>query len=336
MHCRYQVVTLEGIESLTNLRRLALCSGIESLEPVAALLQLEELILQDTVISDLTPLSQLRNLKRLEIRGSQISDLTPLAALTKLETLVVANSQVVDIAPLKNLTVLKRLFLYQNKIENIQPLAGLQSLVILNLSDNQIADVMPLANKQELMNLYLARNQVADLRPLVTLPKLMGLDLRCNPAAENGQLQLLENLQWLDVRCTNIINPEVPEECLARCGRADEICLSVNGECLEVDQPPIIEAGCTLLPISPVAKAMGASIYWNSAEKAAEMAYDGKVLTIPINETSARLNGEPIPLFYPTQLRNGRTMIHSRLLIDAFGVRIHFDAENRMVTIDTR
>ncbi|WP_343184372.1 leucine-rich repeat domain-containing protein [Anoxynatronum sibiricum] len=336
MHCRYQVVTLEGIEALHNLRRLALCSGIDSLDPVAKLTQLEELVIQDTAISDLTPLAGLRNLKRLEIRGSQLSDLSPLSDLVRLETLVIANSQVSDLTPLKNLTRLKRLFLYQNQIESIQPLAGLQQLTILNLSNNRIVDLMPLANQQELLNLYLARNQVEDLRPLTTIPKLMGLDLRCNPAAENGQLQLLENLQWLDVRCTSIINPEVPEECQARCGQADEICLYVNGVCLEVDQPPIVEAGCTLLPISPVAKAMGAEIRWNSSEKAAEMIYGEQALTIPINADYARMNGRQIDLFYPTQLRNGRTMIHSRLLIDAFGVRIHFDAENRMVTIDSQ
>jgi Leucine-rich repeat (LRR) protein len=81
MHCRYQVVTLDGIGGLQNLRRLALCSGIESLNPVAPLSKLEELILQDTAITDLTPLAGLGNLKRLEIRGSNVEDLSPLKNL---------------------------------------------------------------------------------------------------------------------------------------------------------------------------------------------------------------------------------------------------------------
>jgi Leucine-rich repeat (LRR) protein len=336
MLCRYQVVTLEGIQALFNLRRLALCSGIDSLGPVSQLYQLEELVIQDTQISDLSALTGLRNLKRLEIRGSQVSDLSPLANLTRLETLIVANSQVEDLKPLSNLTNLKRLFLYNNQIRDIRPLAGLDKLEMLNLSDNQISDVMPLANKQFLLNLYLARNQVSDIRPLTTLPSLIGLDLRCNPAGISGPLEMLENLQWIDVRCTNIVNPEVTEACISQCGRADQICLYVNGVCLEPDQPPIVEAGCTLLPLSAVAKAIGAGISWEAESRTAVMLYQDHILRIPVDQEYAMLNGRRIDVYYRTQIRNGRTMIHSRLLIDAFNLRIHFDAENRVVMIDSQ
>ena len=334
MICRYQVVTLEGIEALYNLRRLALCSGIDSLTPVARLFQLEELVIQDTTISDLTPLAGLRNLKRLEIRGSNIKDLTPLANLTNLETLVIANSQVEDLTPLRNLTRLKRLFLYNNAIQDIQPLAGLHEMVILNLSNNKIASVLPLANKQQLTNLYLANNSISDVSPLLTLPKLMGLDLRNNQLASTDQLQQLENLQWLDVRQTEIVQPEVAEGCLTQCGQTEAICLYVNGDCLEPDQPPIVEAGCTFIPVSAVAKALGAEITWDAATRTARMVYQNTELQIPVDRDYAFRNGERFVVYYRTQIRNGRTMIHSRMLIDAFGLRIHFDAENRIVSID--
>lgn len=326
---------MDGIEGLYNLRRLALCSGIESLEPISQLYQLEELIIQDTKVSDLSPLAGLRNLKRVEIRGSQVSDLTPLANLTRLETLVIANSQVEDLTPLSNLSTIKRLFLYNNQIRDLRPLAGMINLQVLNVSDNQITNVMPLANKQHLLNLYIARNQVEDVTPLTTLPKLMGLDIRCNPAGINGQLSMLENLQWVDARCTDIINPEVPEDCLTRCGRADEICLYVNGICLEVDQPPIVESGCTLLPLSAVMRAIGAEVSWEADTRTAVAVYNEKTLRIPIDQPHAYIDGNRFDVFYRTQIRNGRTMIHSRMLIDAFQLRIHFDAENRVVLIES-
>ncbi len=335
MMCRYQVVTLEGIQALSKLRRLALCSGINDLTPVAGLYELEELVIQDTNISDLTALAGLNKLKRLEIRGSLISDLSPLANLTKLETLVISNSKISDLAPLQNLTGLKRVFLYHNQISDIRPLAGLSDLVMLNLSDNQVENLLPLANKQRLMNLYIARNKVSDLSPLTTLPNLMGLDLRCNPAGANGQLLLLENLKWVDVRCTEIVNPEVPEACNVQCGMADEICLYVNGECIDPDQPPIVEAGCTLLPLREVATAIGADISWEADTKTAVMNYQNRTLRIPVDENHAFLDGKRIDVFYHTQIRNGRTMIHSRLLIDAYSIRIHFDAQNRIVQIES-
>ena len=335
MHCRYQVVTLDGIGGLHNLKRLALCSGINSLNPVSSLSQLEELILQDTAITDLTPLAELGNLKRLEIRGSNVGDLSPLKNLQKLETLIISDSNVKDLTPIKDLTNIRRLFLHNNRISDITPLAGLTQLTMLNLSGNQITDVMPIANKQGLTNLYLARNQVSDIRPLAALPNLIGLDLRCNPAGLNGQLSLLENLLWVDLRCTDIINPEVTDQCITHCGRADEICLYVNGICLNPDQPPIVESGCTLLPVSAVAKALGADIVWNAHTKTVIMTYRDDILRMPVNRSYAYHNGDRIDLYYQTQIRNGRTMVHSRLLLEAFDARIHFDAENRIVLINT-
>jgi hypothetical protein len=335
MHCRYQVVTLDGIENLSNLKRLALCSGVDNLKPLAGLTELEELILQDTRISDLTPLSELRSLKRLEIRGSQVADLAPLANLTQLETLVLTDSQIEDLTPLSKLNRLKRLFLYNNKITDIRPLAGLNQLAMLNLSGNQIVDVMPIANKQALTNLYLARNQIIDTKPLTTLSSLIGLDLRCNPASINGHLLMMENLLWLDVRCTDISNPEITDQCVALSGRANDITLYINGICQEPDQPPIVESGCTLLPLSAVAKAIGAEITWNDRTKTAVMNYRNQEIRVPVDRHYAFHNGDRVNLYYQTQIRGGRTMIHSRLLVDVLGFKIHFDAENRIVLIDT-
>jgi hypothetical protein len=252
-----------------------------------------------------------------------------------LETLIISDSNVKDLSPIKDLTNIKRLFLHNNSISDIRPLAGLTQITMLNLSGNQITDVMAIANKQSLTNLYLARNQVSDVRPLAALPNLIGLDLRCNPASLNGQLSLLENLLWVDLRCTDIINPEVADQCITHCGRADEICLYVNGICLKPEQPPIVESGCTLLPVSAVAKAIGADIGWNAQTKTVTMTYRGDVLRIPINRSYAYHNGNRIDVYYQSQIRNGRTMIHSRLLIDAFDAKINFDAENRIVLINT-
>jgi hypothetical protein len=96
------IVSLEGIEKLTNLRKLDL---------------------RGNRISDIRPLAALTRLEVLNLRDNQISDISPLAGLKLLRDLNMRGNQVRDISPLKDLPLLRdRLYLRGNPIEDYSPI----------------------------------------------------------------------------------------------------------------------------------------------------------------------------------------------------------------------
>ena len=91
MGCNVQ--DLEPLRNLHNLKKLMLSgrtsgSGddvFDSLEPLSALTNLEDLDLQSDRVTDLSPLSGLTNLKVLDLNVPQAADLTPILGLPNLE-----------------------------------------------------------------------------------------------------------------------------------------------------------------------------------------------------------------------------------------------------------
>ena len=65
------------------------------------LVNLTELELDDTQVSDISPLSKAKKLERLSIRRTLVTDVSPLKDLLKLKYLYVEGSAVTDISPLQ-------------------------------------------------------------------------------------------------------------------------------------------------------------------------------------------------------------------------------------------
>jgi len=75
----HNIVDLEGIERLVNLRELDLYGNeIVDISPLSPLINLTTLILSRNRIADIGPLSLLTNLSMLQLRYNQIHDIRPL------------------------------------------------------------------------------------------------------------------------------------------------------------------------------------------------------------------------------------------------------------------
>ena len=173
-----EYITLRGEQYSTSLTQLDLGGwtpglGTSGLAPANNLtdaeisslrymINLTELILHNTGISDLTSLANLTNLERLGLGHNQISDLTPLANLTNLEALGLDDNQISDLRPLANLTNLDRLWLRYNQISDLTPLANLTNLTQLGIQYNQISDLTPLANLTNLRSVFSVGNPIAN------------------------------------------------------------------------------------------------------------------------------------------------------------------------------
>ncbi len=108
----------------------------------------------------------------------------------------------------------------------------------------------------------------------------------------------------------------------------------INGSLIEFEnQYPIIEDDRTLIPIRGLLEKLGASVEWNHENYEAVIQKDGIRVVLPIGSSTAYVNGEEVELDVPAELRNGRTMVPLRFILDQFGIEIEWEQQTRTVNI---
>ena len=99
-----EVVTLDALESLSNIERLeAYGKGIVDLKPLSGLVRLERLYLMQNKIVDITPLDSLSQIKHIRLDGNQIVDISTLSKLRNLEKIGLDANRISDFRPLASL-----------------------------------------------------------------------------------------------------------------------------------------------------------------------------------------------------------------------------------------
>lgn len=194
-----QLRDFSPLANLVNLKYLYLNQTLLSdLGPLAGLVNLKTLQMRyNTWIEDLSPLSGLVNLETLELEGSyNISDLTPLANLKSLRHLWIAGGNCTDIGPLSGLVNLESLVFTGNRISDLSPLSGLKCLTSIGIDDNRITDLSPLSGLKQLTALYAMNNQIADVSPLSGLNALETLLLSGNPLPDVSPVLFVPNLSY--------------------------------------------------------------------------------------------------------------------------------------------
>ena len=171
-----------GLEYAINLEDLEIHrTEVSDLTPISELTKLTRLWLASNKITDISALSELVNLQDIHLADNTVSDLTPLSNLRKLTELRLSNNQITDISPLSDSTTLNLLSLSHNQITDISPLSDSTNIDFLFLNHNQITDISPLSDLTNLELLSLNDNQINDVSPLVTLTNLNTLDIYGNP-----------------------------------------------------------------------------------------------------------------------------------------------------------
>lgn len=244
------ILDITGLAFAANLRKLDLGENpITDLRPLVALTQLESLHLSalspNTQNLDLSPLAGLINLEELSLQQNRISDNHLLAGLKKLHTLDLSYNDISDIRPLVALTQLRTLWIKENPVTDFTQLSELNltdlkydavpnpaaptqasiawipdpalraairgelgllpgvpltkekmlKLEYLYAAGKDIFDITGLVFATNLRELHLNKNPITDLRPLVNLTKLEILHLRdVAPTTVNLDIHPLQNL----------------------------------------------------------------------------------------------------------------------------------------------
>ena len=113
---------------------------------------------------------------------------------------------------------------------------------------------------------------------------------------------------------------------------------TVDGVQKELDSPPIIKNGRTLLPIRAVIESLGGTIGWDGTEKKVTITLNSTNIELWIGKSIAKVNGadKPIDSQNPNvvpEIINGRTMLPVRFVTENLGAKVDWDGDTKTVTI---
>lgn len=114
----------------------------------------------------------------------------------------------------------------------------------------------------------------------------------------------------------------------------DTISVLVNGVAISFDQPPVIQDGRTLVPLRAIFEALGAEVAWDGTTNTVAAARSGIGISLQIGANEMYKNGTAIAVDVPAQIMNGRTMVPVRVIAEAFGAEVQWDAQSRTVLIN--
>lgn len=113
-----------------------------------------------------------------------------------------------------------------------------------------------------------------------------------------------------------------------------DVTVTVNGEAIEFDQPPVIKDDRTFVPIRKVAEKMGATVLWDDSSQSVTISSDHGKIQLHIGYAVLSVNGIPIVIDTAPYIENGRTLIPVRFVAQALGANVVWDGENRCVNIE--
>ncbi len=120
------------------------------------------------------------NLKELSVYGSDISDISPLNSLPELESISFSLDMIEEIPDLSGCKKLKSVSFIEDTISDISPLAKIENLESVFLLDNCIRSIAPLKDNHTIKYIFIDNNPVADWESIAendTLKKALAYDL---------------------------------------------------------------------------------------------------------------------------------------------------------------
>jgi hypothetical protein len=110
---------------------------------------------------------------------------------------------------------------------------------------------------------------------------------------------------------------------------------TINGIQKEIDAPPFIKDGRTLVPIRFIAEAFGADVQWDSSTKSVRIYLNSKNIKIilQINNKISYVNENKVILDVPPLIKDGRTFVPIRFIAESFGAEVKWDGNLKKITI---
>jgi hypothetical protein len=149
-------------------------------------------------------------------------------------------------------------------------------------------------------------------------------------------LSTLETIGWpgADYRIFfNVIDgaPQAPPTPPARPG--DAVGVTINGAELNSEVPPQLIDGRTMLPLRAIGEALGMEVGFDGATQTATLTAPNINITHVVHTSQISVNGVVQNFDVPSTIIDGRTLVPVRMLAEAIGANVDWDAETRTAVI---
>lgn len=120
----------------------------------------------------------------------------------------------------------------------------------------------------------------------------------------------------------------------------DNVTVTVNGNKLNFDQPPIIKDGRTLVPLRAIFEALGAEVLWLEDKQAVAAQSGDTTIVMQIGKNKfGKMTSSDDGVFYdldvPPEIINGRTLVPARAVAEALDCSVNWDGSTQTVTISS-
>ncbi len=117
---------------------------------------------------------------------------------------------------------------------------------------------------------------------------------------------------------------------------AAPVVITVEGEPVPGDVPPVIVDGHMLVSVRFVSEALGAEVLWDPEQRQVTVTQGGTTVVLTLDQPEALVNGQTVPLAVPAQLIQDRTMVPVRFIAEALGATVEWDPDTRTANITRR
>ncbi|QKS70510.1 C40 family peptidase [Paenalkalicoccus suaedae] len=126
----------------------------------------------------------------------------------------------------------------------------------------------------------------------------------------------------------------IQEEVEVAAASYEEVDVTINGSALNTDQSAVLtNNGSTLVPMRAIFEELGADVDFDNASKTVKGSQGEMTISLTIGNEVAYTSASSIQLNEPAQLVNGHTLVPLRVVAEAFGASVDWDAQTRKVTI---
>lgn len=111
--------------------------------------------------------------------------------------------------------------------------------------------------------------------------------------------------------------------------------VTINGAEISYDQPPVVVADRTLVPLRGIFESLGASVAWDGASQTVTASKGNQHIVLKIGSKQAYINQISYILDAPAQILNDRTLVPIRFVSEALGATVQWNGPLRTVEIET-
>ena len=109
--------------------------------------------------------------------------------------------------------------------------------------------------------------------------------------------------------------------------------VKINNNYLTMDVSPTVIDGRTMVPMRAIFEALGATVAYDSLNRKIIGTKGDKKVILTANVRVAEINGKNVAMDVPPTIVEGRTLVPVRLIAEAMGKNVEWNAELKTVLI---